>query len=1027
MFPQVSPQAYIRHRMTNPTIDLFTRKRQKVNKRMLQTIGLVTLTLLAAPGTFAATAHMTMKSQTVGSTPWVLGYGLGYYAPDSNTSDWLRYSGVSGIRLFASASSIEWTDDISGRGDGVSTQAAFVDRKAALRADPLNTAYINWPYFEDRYENRDLGHLTINHTFTEVRALGIDILMQSTTSETRFRIDDADDWAGKWEAWQFWYAHAFYLARNFDVHRFQMYNEPNHSSKSITRTEWLRLLHLASDAAQAAVADVNRMFGKNLAPLIYAPVNSGGSSAYDSWGRDAIDDRHVNVFGQTDPGFNLLHRYTYHQYDSTPSGFYSALQTVRGDLSTDMAPEAPLPVVLSEFNVHTASTYASLPETADTRSKALRFGHILVNLMKGFARELYAFKFSQTDNGAGGVKENGLHWVEINEAPYQIGGVTRSGEAYRLFNKAFRKNRKRIAYVRGAGAADLGIQGSWDPGTETYRIYCVHDGTRDLDITFDCSDWNIPAGNRILIEEVSDQRFGGGKRWLSMPASGIFTETQPDGSIWLITVGKKPAGAVTTVHASDDAFVRASNVSNYDDTNFGDETDLNIRNHGQFSNPRQITFLKFHIPVVYRPDIQQAILKVRARSANGANQVQAHVYALLDDDWSEDAITWNTAPNLTNAPQGDQIKDRVLTGLGSTAFIVGQLVATSVNYERTLDLTETIRSHPDCDLTLVVVREVRFPGDTQNDDWMVLESKEHPNNRPPQIQFTMLGDSDGDGLSDESETRVFGSNPNQPDTDGDGMNDGDELIAGTGALDALSLLRLQIESLSESTMNLVWPGVSNRDYRLLFSPNLVPATWSPIHATSGADVLIEKQYAPAGGLTHAYFQVEVDSSGSTASTDRLSPSDDTYVGGDGTQDGTGAEVIVKRAANSNVARKGFVKFDLSSISTSVTKATLRLFCTIGTDDVRAYAIVDDSWTEETITWANKPAFSTTLSAEATSTGTYVEWDVTAYIQAQADGNGAASFGFNTAAETVATVRFSTKESGSGKPELVVTRISGPGN
>ena len=82
-------------------------------------------------------------------------------------------------------------------------------------------------------------------------------------------------------------------------------------------------------------------------------------------------------------------------------------------------------------------------------------------------------------------------------------------------------------------------------------------------------------------------------------------------------MGKKPVEGVTTVNASDDAYVRAGNHNNYDDTNFGTETNLVIRNHTQFSNPRQVTFLKFSLPVVYRPDIQQAILKVRAHSANG--------------------------------------------------------------------------------------------------------------------------------------------------------------------------------------------------------------------------------------------------------------------------------------------------------------------------------------------------------------------------------------------------------------------------
>ena len=36
-------------------------------------------------------------------------------------------------------------------------------------------------------------------------------------------------------------------------------------------------------------------------------------------------------------------------------------------------------------------------------------------------------------------------------------------------------------------------------------------------------------------------------------------------------------------------------------------------------------------------------------------------------------------------------------------------------------------------------------------------------------------DTDGDGLFDDDETDIYGTDPNKADTDGDGMNDGDEL------------------------------------------------------------------------------------------------------------------------------------------------------------------------------------------------------------------------------------------------------------
>jgi hypothetical protein len=47
-------------------------------------------------------------------------------------------------------------------------------------------------------------------------------------------------------------------------------------------------------------------------------------------------------------------------------------------------------------------------------------------------------------------------------------------------------------------------------------------------------------------------------------------------------------------------------------------------------------------------------------------------------------------------------------------------------------------------------------------------------------------DSDGDGLYDDDETGVYGTNPAVYDTDGDGNGDGEEIYYGTNPLDSTS-------------------------------------------------------------------------------------------------------------------------------------------------------------------------------------------------------------------------------------------------
>jgi hypothetical protein len=43
------------------------------------------------------------------------------------------------------------------------------------------------------------------------------------------------------------------------------------------------------------------------------------------------------------------------------------------------------------------------------------------------------------------------------------------------------------------------------------------------------------------------------------------------------------------------------------------------------------------------------------------------------------------------------------------------------------------------------------------------------------VAGTMISDSDNDGISDNDETNIYGTDPNKSDTDGDGISDGDEL------------------------------------------------------------------------------------------------------------------------------------------------------------------------------------------------------------------------------------------------------------
>ena len=719
--------------------------------------------VLACAGVSSA-AVLTLTTNVIGPTPEILAYNSGHFLTNSNTRGWWRYAGVNGARVFLSPSEIESSDDIAPVGDGVNSQAAFLARKAALRANPLNLTYINWAgsaVFSNRYENNDLypnNHIKPNYTFREMRRLGIQICAQITASESRLPITSATDWPNMWELWQHYYAQAFYLGRVFDVERYQMFNEPNHpNANGLTIANHLLRLQLVSDAVQAALADVNALYGKTLSPRILAPVTSGSADgSYAGWGESVVTNRHLNFLGQTDPNFSLIHVYDYHQYGSSPASFGSDLANLNALLGTDMTPESRYPTAISEFNTRTGATFDTMVETLDTPSEYARFGAICVNLLANGCNEFYCFKFSQTERDPPTtypVAKNAMHYVDNLNAPYNVGGINKAGEVYRLFNKAFAAGRSRLNSTKGSGATAFDVHASYDPVRERYYLFSANSTASDVPIDFALSNLPVPVGNRVLLEEVSEATYGAGQLWTSVPAGKtISAGTQSANTVWLLTIPTEPQAAEQILLATDDAEVRdgANKVVNY-----GSATSMTARNDPANVANRSAAFMKFDLTGVVVTNLEFAILSLPAATVSVTDTAQAHVYALDANNWAQSSITWSSAPNLSqNVAAGNTIAQRFVSGAGDTSHVVGQIVVNSTNVtEKLVDVTDWLRGQTNPAITFLVSQDPRWDvalpslatGDTQPDGVkitttesgtgprlrLVLKSTEAPTNTPP--------------------------------------------------------------------------------------------------------------------------------------------------------------------------------------------------------------------------------------------------------------------------------------------------------
>ncbi|KXB09469.1 hypothetical protein AKJ35_00805 [candidate division MSBL1 archaeon SCGC-AAA833F18] len=124
------------------------------------------------------------------------------------------------------------------------------------------------------------------------------------------------------------------------------------------------------------------------------------------------------------------------------------------------------------------------------------------------------------------------------------------------------------------------------------------------------------------------------------------------------------------------------------------------------------------------------------------------------------------------------------------------------------------------------------------------------------------------------------------------------------------------------------------------------------------------------------------------STAQVNPSDDAFVAEDMPDTNTGVSINAWVGST----EYGYLKFNLPAVAENalVTSATLNLYheggygSGLGTYDVHR---VNESWSEDTITWNNQPEYETTetssLSFDPTDNGKWRSWDVTSDIASAA--------------------------------------------
>ncbi|MFS4454932.1 DNRLRE domain-containing protein [Maribacter sp. 2304DJ31-5] len=146
--------------------------------------------------------------------------------------------------------------------------------------------------------------------------------------------------------------------------------------------------------------------------------------------------------------------------------------------------------------------------------------------------------------------------------------------------------------------------------------------------------------------------------------------------------------------------------------------------------------------------------------------------------------------------------------------------------------------------------------------------------------------------------------------------------------------------------------------------------------------------------------------------------------------GTDASLIIKKSnTGDSYNREAYYRFDLSSVSGTITDAKLRLVpsgnsSNVGAASIEVKFVGDDSWSETGTTWNNKPSTGSVLATQSGSAST-MEWDVTSQVQTENSGDGKFSVNINAAVNNGQWVHYHSREASntSLRPVLVVTTSS----
>lgn len=189
------------------------------------------------------------------------------------------------------------------------------------------------------------------------------------------------------------------------------------------------------------------------------------------------------------------------------------------------------------------------------------------------------------------------------------------------------------------------------------------------------------------------------------------------------TAYAEPSDNETTLHPAADTYIRGAD---YENTNFGASTALEVRNQG-FSLSNRLAYLKFDYSHV-SGGIEEATLRLYAHTIGQDETRTVSVYSSADKSWAESAMTWNNAPThsttLDGNPDFAHAGDFVVTN-PTPGSVYRDHEHDNVGFWYEVDVTEAVQSQPDGIVSFVLL--IKAVAETNHVNF---NSREHSGAKP---------------------------------------------------------------------------------------------------------------------------------------------------------------------------------------------------------------------------------------------------------------------------------------------------------